>query len=349
MQGTTSGEQLQFNLGTTSQTITASDDLILAAATDVYLRPTGDDVYMQGTTSGEQLQFNLGASKQTITSSDQMELTSASSILFTTTSSVGTASSELNGGTFTLEAEPYNVSYPYNNAVLNIRHPRVNAATDGKIGELRFRAPDHLLGTSDKSYGRIEGFDTQAAYPNEAGRMVFYVQKPSGDFKFLEADGDTQITELRADEDIRLKTYSGIIDLYHEGSQDVRFDVGTTDTLKIYTGTTTLNSTFSGDDLTVQGDVTSISDVRTKENIEPITDGLEIVDSLRGVRYNKIGKEDRKVGVIAQEVEKVLPEVINTDDEGMKSVDYGKMVGVLIEAIKDLKSEVDMLKLKLGE
>lgn len=349
MQGTTSSEQLWFDLGTTTQQITASDALSFWAGTDIYLKPVGDDIFMQGISSGEQIQFNLGASKQTITSSDQMELTSGSSILFTTTTSVGTASSELSGGNFTLEAEPYNASYPYHYASLDIRHPRVTAATDGKIGELRFRAPDHLLGTSDKSYARIEGWDTQAAYPDEAGFMRFYVQKSGGDFKFLDADGDTENVELRAENDIRLKTYSGIIDLYHEGSQDVRFDIATEDTLKIYTGTTTLNSTFSGDDLTVQGDVTSISDVRTKENIETITDGLEIVDSLRGVRYNKIGKEDRKVGVIAQEVEEVLPEVINTDDEGMKSVDYGKMVGVLIEAIKDLKSEVDMLKIKLGE
>jgi len=62
------------------------------------------------------------------------------------------------------------------------------------------------------------------------------------------------------------------------------------------------------------------------------------------VWYNKIGEEDRKVGVIAQEVEEVLPEVVHTDTEGMKSVDYGKMVGVLIEAIKELKQEIDELK-----
>ena len=60
--------------------------------------------------------------------------------------------------------------------------------------------------------------------------------------------------------------------------------------------------------------------------------------------YNKIGEENRKVGVIAQEVEKVLPEVVHTDTEGMKAVDYGKMVGVLIEAIKELKQEIDELK-----
>ena len=143
---------------------------------------------------------------------------------------------------------------------------------------------------------------------------------------------------------ILLDASTGKIDLYHNGAQDVRFDVATTDTLKLYTGTSTLNSTFAGDDLTVQGDVNSVSDVRTKENIETVENGLDLVSQLRGVWYNKIAEEDRKVGVIAQEVEEVLPEVVHTDTEGMKSVDYGKMVGVLIEAIKELKQEIDELK-----
>jgi hypothetical protein len=149
---------------------------------------------------------------------------------------------------------------------------------------------------------------------------------------------------LNSSANILIDAATGIIDLYHNGAQDVRFDVATTDTLKLYTGTSTLNSTFSGDDLTVQGDVNSVSDVRTKENIETVENGLDLVSQLRGVWYNKIGEEDRKVGVIAQEVEEVLPEVVHTDTEGMKAVDYGKMVGVLIEAIKELKQEIDELK-----
>lgn len=109
-------------------------------------------------------------------------------------------------------------------------------------------------------------------------------------------------------------------------------------------GTMTTGMTLTGLDLTVQGDVTSLSDKRVKENIETVENGLDLVSQLRGVWYNKIGEEDRKVGVIAQEVEEVLPEVVKTDTEGMKSVDYGKMVGVLIEAIKDLKAEIKELK-----
>lgn len=102
--------------------------------------------------------------------------------------------------------------------------------------------------------------------------------------------------------------------------------------------------TIYNGNLTVQGDVNSISDVRTKENIITVEGGLDLVSQLRGVWYNKIDHDDRKVGVIAQEVEEVLPEVVNTDGDGIKSVDYGKMVGVLIEAIKELKQEIEELK-----
>lgn len=151
--------------------------------------------------------------------------------------------------------------------------------------------------------------------------------------------------------DIYLNSANGTVTLYNNGVRSSQLSSETQGDLKIYTdlqnqfdGSRTLNATFSNDDLTVQGDITSVSDVRTKENIETVENSLDLVSQLRGVWYNKIGKDERKVGVIAQEVEEVLPEVVHTDAEGMKAVDYGKMVGVLIEAIKDLKAEIEELK-----
>jgi len=104
------------------------------------------------------------------------------------------------------------------------------------------------------------------------------------------------------------------------------------------------NDLYVEDDIFADGSIFSYSDARLKENIETVENGLDLVSQLRGVWYNRIGKEDREVGVIAQEVEEVLPEVVNTDNDGTKSVDYGKMVGVLIEAIKELKQEIEELK-----
>ena len=65
---------------------------------------------------------------------------------------------------------------------------------------------------------------------------------------------------------------------------------------------------------------------------------------MRGVEYNKIDSTEKNIGVIAQEVEKILPEVVKEDEEGMKSVAYGNITAVLIEAIKEQQKQIDELK-----
>jgi len=85
------------------------------------------------------------------------------------------------------------------------------------------------------------------------------------------------------------------------------------------------------------GEVTATSDERLKSDIKTIDNALDKVMNMRGVSFTK--QAEKGIGVIAQEVEKIIPEVV-TDGE-YKSVAYGNMVGVLIEAIKDLKKELD--------
>ena len=89
--------------------------------------------------------------------------------------------------------------------------------------------------------------------------------------------------------------------------------------------------------ITATNDITAFSDERLKSDIETIDNALDKVMNMRGVSFTK--QAEKKIGVIAQEVEKVLPEVVS--DGEYKSVAYGNMVGVLIEAIKELKSELD--------
>jgi len=89
------------------------------------------------------------------------------------------------------------------------------------------------------------------------------------------------------------------------------------------------------------------SDVRLKKEITPINNPLEKTTQLRGVNYKWINEEmgeGMQMGVIAQEVEAIIPEVVFTDDEGYKSVAYNKLVAVLIESIKELKAENEALK-----
>ena len=105
--------------------------------------------------------------------------------------------------------------------------------------------------------------------------------------------------------------------------------------------------------LTATGNVTAYSDARLKTNVNTINDALGIVGKLRGVSFDWKESGKHSIGVIAQEVEKVLPEVVlestATDPETreettVKTVDYGKIVGVLINAINELKEEVEELK-----
>jgi ethanolamine utilization microcompartment shell protein EutS len=96
------------------------------------------------------------------------------------------------------------------------------------------------------------------------------------------------------------------------------------------------------------GDVIAYSDARVKENVETIPNALDKVKAMRGVGYNKIGEERRSIGVIAQEMLEVMPEVVSQDEQGMYSVAYGNLVGVLIEAVKDLEAKVEQLENKLN-
>ncbi len=104
---------------------------------------------------------------------------------------------------------------------------------------------------------------------------------------------------------------------------------------------------FNGSAVSVSGNVTAYSDERIKENIEVIPNALEKVLTLKGVTFDRTDVDiERQTGVIAQDVIKVLPEAISIDTNanGMYSVAYGNMVGLLIEAIKELKAEVEELK-----
>ena len=101
------------------------------------------------------------------------------------------------------------------------------------------------------------------------------------------------------------------------------------------------------------------SDERLKENIKPIPWALDKIQKINGVTFDwkplteeqKIyihGHEGSDIGVIAQEIEKVLPEVVTTRDNGFKAVKYEKIVALLIEAIKEQQSEIDQLKDKIN-
>jgi hypothetical protein len=103
------------------------------------------------------------------------------------------------------------------------------------------------------------------------------------------------------------------------------------------------NVSITGD-LDVLGDINSSSDINLKENVKTIGNSLETINSLRGVSFDWKKNGRSSYGIIAQELEQVLPELVKQGE--VKSVNYNGLIGVLIEAIKELKAEVEELKSK---
>lgn len=159
-----------------------------------------------------------------------------------------------------------------------------------------------------------------------------------------------------SDEDVELRLYDNDTDAgsavptiaFYKGSGGgpVRFaDIRANDALGVQirdgSGNDLLVVSLGGD-LTVSGDVNSLSDARLKTDVKTLTNSLDKVKNLRGVSYIKNDKQG--IGLIAQEVKEVLPEVVHEDK--YYSVTYGNVVAVLIEAIKELEARVAQLEAK---
>jgi hypothetical protein len=121
---------------------------------------------------------------------------------------------------------------------------------------------------------------------------------------------------------------------------------GTDESTSTSTGALVTNGGLGVDkNIIAGGTITANSDEKLKENVITIENALEKVLSLRGVEYDRIDNGEHQIGVIAQEVERIIPEVVYGDET--KSVAYGNLVGLLIEAIKEQQKEIDELKQKL--
>jgi hypothetical protein len=166
-----------------------------------------------------------------------------------------------------------------------------------------------------------------------AGEMIL---KQGGGIVRIYADS-TQVAGLAtASDNFTIKTFVTDKDLLFQG-----YDGGSLITAL------TLDISNAGA-ATFNNDVTAFSDARLKENVETIDNALDKVCAMRGVTFNRIDNKGggRQMGVIAQEVQDIVPEVVkvNDDEDNTLSVSYGNLVGVLIESIKELKAEIDELK-----
>jgi hypothetical protein len=93
--------------------------------------------------------------------------------------------------------------------------------------------------------------------------------------------------------------------------------------------------------ITATGDITAYSDASLKTDVATIKGALALVERMRGVTYARIDTGEHGIGVIAQELKGVLPEAVAENPDGMLSVAYGNLVGVLVEALKEIAARTD--------
>ena len=136
-----------------------------------------------------------------------------------------------------------------------------------------------------------------------------------------------------------------------QGPQGAVGPVAGTDTQVIYNNNgvagASSNLTFNGTNLVCGGNITAFSDENLKTNIKTLDNALKKVLKLRGVEFDYLTNGVHNIGFIAQEVEKIIPELVFGDDP--KSVAYGNITAMLVEAIKEQQLEINKIKKELTQ
>ena len=137
------------------------------------------------------------------------------------------------------------------------------------------------------------------------------------------------------------------IDFHFSPTSNADFDVR----FEVQSASTTIGAgsmvCFANAGFTCTGNVSAFSDARLKTDLVQIPNALDKVSSLTGYTYTRTDTGLRQTGLVAQELLKVLPEAVDTSGEFL-AVSYGNVVGLLVEAIKELKAEIEVLKSKLN-
>jgi hypothetical protein len=194
--------------------------------------------------------------------------------------------------------------------------------------------------TSAADLNIIDGLADENVDVTELG----YLDGVTSDIQ-TQLDGKLSLSGGTFNDNVQLKFGTGDdAEIFHNGSHLI-VTMNNDDNILIKDGndsnTTRFTFTTTSGNFTATGNITAYSDAALKSDITTIDNALEKVANMRGVFFNKDG--ERGTGVVAQEVQKVIPEAVFEGGEYL-SVAYGNLVGVLVEAIKDLKTQVEELK-----
>lgn len=239
-------------------------------------------------------------------------------------------------GIFTIESGAIGGS-----STKNMIYMGVGQHTSGQSGEVFFKGPN-----SDNVYIGGLGWETNAG--SERGRIAVMGNSSRSDGNggtYNPALVNMEVSDNGTKQFGRLSVsdQSGAVYLEMMAEADGKIRVGNgTGHVEMF-GNGNLNATGN----ITAFSVTNTSDRRYKENILPLQNSLANVGNLKGVSYywkDKNHGNGRQIGLIAQEVEAIYPEFVHTNEEGYKSVNYAGMVAVLIEAVKELESQVKALE-----
>lgn len=194
-----------------------------------------------------------------------------------------------------------------------------------------------IEGDAADDFGVLEFINPNATGSNRIGELRF-INKDAGS----SAVGQAGIRAFRdgADNSTAMSMYTSAAGTFAE-----RLRVTASGNLGVGNASPSEKLHVTGNIL-ASGNVTAYSDERLKSHIQTIPNALDKVLSVRGVTYDM--NDERGTGVIAQELEKVLPEAVFDNKDGMKSVAYGNVVGMLIEAIKEQQAQIDNLMELVG-
>ena len=237
------------------------------------------------------------------------------------------------------------------NVFTDADHSKLNGIESGATADQTASEINALLSNQNLSVDRLDvngshGIDNAGWFRNDASGEGVY-NTATGQHFYSDNDDYWNVAGGSSANGIRFRDeHGGTIRgyVYAENDNEIGFLNSS--------GSWSLRCDNSGN-VTATGNVTAYSDARLKTNVNTINDALSIVGKLRGVSFDWKESGEHSIGVIAQEVEAVLPELVVTQDvsttenpepKEVKSVDYGKIVGVLINAINELKAEVDELK-----
>ena len=161
----------------------------------------------------------------------------------------------------------------------------------------------------------------------------------------------TGATYLEMGRHLDLNNYDiyGCDQLFHHGDTNTYMQFHAADQWRVVVGgSERLEVKNSSPHVLVSGDLNSTSDERLKKNIKPIDNALADICQLEGVTFDWRDTGTQGQGFIAQQVEPIIPDVVNTDeDTGMKSINYVGLIGHLVEAIKTQQTQIDDLKAEI--